>query len=310
MIISSVDIGTNTILLLIADADPETKRIKTILNEYRIPRIGKGLIPNQPISSEKVEDLYKVLEEYQEFISDYKSEKTILTATNAFRIASNANEIISEVKNRFGLDIRVVSGKEEARLSFLGAVGDYLDENKTLVIDIGGGSTEIILGQNGEINFSQSYQVGVVSGTEKFLKQQPPLPKDLGKFRNFVNDTLTKIDKNYFSPKRTIAIAGTPTTLACMKIGIDYYDEFAIEGSILTQDELSDFIKQLSVLSFEEIKSTYKSIVEGRADVLLAGTIILHTILEYFDIDEVLVSTKGIRYGAVVDYLNQMRTEN
>ncbi len=303
MIISSIDIGTNTILLLIAEVDPVTKKIKSLLNEYRVPRIGKGLLPNQPISKDKIQSLYHVLGEFKKIILANNSEHNILTATNAFRIASNANKIINEVKNKFGFDIQVVTGKEEAKLSFLGVVGDYLDENKTMVIDIGGGSTEIILGQDGRINFNESYQVGVVSGTEKYLKHQPPFAEDMEKFKNFINNTLNKIGKNLFLPKRTIAIAGTPTTLACMKIGLDHYDEFAIEGSTLTKDELSDFIKQLSKLSLIEIKSTYKSIVEGRADVLLAGTIILHSILEYFNIDEVLVSTKGIRYGAIVHYI-------
>ena len=303
MIISSIDIGTNTILLLIAEADPAAKSIKSILNEFRIPRIGKGLLPNHPLNSKKVKELYAILDEYRKIISKNKSEHVILTATNAFRIASNADEIIREVKNRFGFDIKVVNGKEEARLSYLGAIGNYLDNKRTMVIDIGGGSTEIIFGQDGKIKFNESYQIGVVSGTENFLKRQPPLNEDISKFKDFIFNTLKKIDKKNLSPERTIAIAGTPTTLACMKIGIDHYDEFEIEGSTLSREELFNFINQLSKLSFDEIKLKYKSIVEGRADVLLAGTIILHSILDYFGINEVIVSTKGIRYGAIADFI-------
>jgi len=306
MIISSIDIGTNTVLLLIADVEPVTKEIRTILNEYRIPRVGKGLLPKQPISSDKIQELFIILDEYKKIISEFRSKHIIATATNAFRIASNADEIVREIKTKFNIDVNIVAGKDEARLSFMGAVGDNSNNNKSMVIDIGGGSTEIIFGIDNKIIFNESYQIGVVSGTEKFLMNQPPLYEDIVKFRDYIKQTLNNVNGKAFSPERTIAIAGTPTTLACMKIGIDHYDEFAIEGSILKKDELLEFTQILSELTTDGIKTKYKSIVEGRADVLLAGTIILHLILDYFNVEEVLVSTKGIRYGAIVDIMQSL----
>ena len=165
MTISSIDIGTNTILLLVAEADSKTRSIKTLVNEYRIPRIGKGLLQGKPVSLEKITALYNVLSEYKKIAEEYNSEKIIITATNAFRIASNANEIIRAIEDDLGFEINVVSGKDEAELAFLGAVGEFNDGLTNMVIDIGGGSTEIITGIQGRITFSNSFQMGVVSGT-------------------------------------------------------------------------------------------------------------------------------------------------
>ena len=156
MIIASIDIGTNTILLLIAEIDDISKRISTLHDELRTPRLGRGLLANSPIKQEKVELLYKTLSEYKEIIAQYACDKIILTATNAFRIASNADELVKKINAELDLDITIVAGKDEARLSYLGAVSSFQDDDKYLVIDIGGGSTEIISGDKTGINFSNS----------------------------------------------------------------------------------------------------------------------------------------------------------
>jgi exopolyphosphatase/guanosine-5'-triphosphate,3'-diphosphate pyrophosphatase len=305
MIIASIDIGTNTILLLIAEADTVSNEIKTIRDEFRIPRIGEGLLVNSPIKQEKTELLINTLSEYKEIIAQYSCDKLILTATNAFRIASNAGELVKKIKSELGFDITIVPGKDEAKLSFLGAISGFPSGDKYLVIDIGGGSTEIIFGSRTGIIFSNSYPVGVVSLTERFLMKQPPEVDDIIKFNKFIKDKFSLIDFNKITPSRTIAIAGTPTTLACIKQKLTSYDESLIEGSVLTKSEIGEFVEILSKLTPEEIKLKFGRIVNGREDVLFAGTGILYSLMDSMNIQEVLVSTKGIRYGAIIDYLTQ-----
>ncbi|RPI75098.1 MAG: Ppx/GppA family phosphatase [Ignavibacteriales bacterium] len=302
MTIASIDIGTNTILLLIAEIDTQLHELKVLENLQSIPRIGKGMIVNNPMPAENIERMMDVLTEYEKKIKKYNCEKILLTGTNALRIASNKSEIIAEVKNKFGYDLNIIPGNEEAQYSFIGAISGFRDNSKNLVIDIGGGSTEIIFGKGKEILFSKSFHIGVVSGTEKFFLSDPPSVKQIQNFidytRKIFSDLLEKdID-------RTIAIAGTPTTLAAIKHKLKSYDEELIEGSSLTFEELNTFVAELSKLSYAEILDKYYQIVKGREDILLAGTIILRELLKLLNIEEVKVSTKGIRYGAIIKWLN------
>ncbi|MCL5029750.1 MAG: hypothetical protein M1480_12130 [Bacteroidetes bacterium] len=303
MNIASIDLGSNTVLLLIVEVDTVTKRFKTICNQYRIPRIGQGLIPNQPIKSEKINLLIHILEEFKKIILQYDCKYTIVTATNALRIASNSKLIKDEIKNIFNFETNIISGKEESRLSYLGAVSEQYYKNKNLVIDIGGGSTEIIFGIDDQLLFNESYPIGVVNFTEKYFKNLPPKTEELNNFILKVNEHLNQIQK--VSPELTIAIAGTPTTLACMKQKLNYFDENLIEGTILTNHEIKEFVDTLIQLNPTKILQSFGKIVEGREDVLLAGTLILNLVLTYFEVPEIIVSSKGIRYGAVVDFIQK-----
>ncbi len=303
MTIASIDIGTNTVLLLIAEKEKSSSIFNSVLNLQRIPRIGKGLIPGGNISEEKINELYNILNEYLQIINRYKCDTVILNATNAFRIASNGMQIVNEIKDKLNLEIKIISGEEEANLSYLGATSSLKTNSNNLVIDIGGGSTELIYGKKNKIEFVHSYQVGVVSGTEKYYKNNPPLLSEQKNFIYNIKELLKEITSKNLRPENVIAIAGTPTTLACINKKLTEYDESLIEGSILKYDEMEVIINELSTLASEEIKQKYKSIVNGREDVLLAGSQILHTIMNLLNLNEVTVSARGIRYGAITDYL-------
>ncbi|MEJ2195297.1 MAG: hypothetical protein P8X73_10640 [Ignavibacteriaceae bacterium] len=146
MIIASIDVGTNTVLLLLAEVNTSTKSLSTILNEYRMPRLGKNLKPGGNISNDKIEMLLSILTDYQKIIESHNTDNVIVTATNAFRIADNANEIIKQIKDKFGYNVNVISGETESEYAFYGAVPKSADNKLSLVIDIGGGSTELIIG--------------------------------------------------------------------------------------------------------------------------------------------------------------------
>ncbi|HEX2984768.1 MAG TPA: hypothetical protein VHO28_14590, partial [Ignavibacteriales bacterium] len=272
MNIASIDIGTNTVLALFAEINGG-KSIKTIRNEYRMPRIGKGLKPGLPISEDKVAELMKILEEYSMMAKELNCEKILAAGTNAFRIASNASEIRTIIKNKFGIDVNIVQGKDEAYLSYLGAVYPEYAGSENLVIDIGGGSTEIIFGKDADISYSKSFQIGVVSLTEKFFFNRPPSFIEIKQAEDEINSVFNELRHLDKSPVKSIAVAGTPTSLSCIKQNIQNYSEDKVEGSLLYEEDLNESIKVFSTKHPDELLALYPEILKGREDVMLAGTL-------------------------------------
>lgn len=306
MIIASIDIGTNTVLLLIAKADKTTGNVDSIINEYRMPRLGKDLLPGQKILPDRIEKLYKILNEYQEIIRSHNAEKVIVTATNALRIASNSNIIVNEIKKRFEYEVDIIDGKTEAKYAFLGSIPVSYKDKNNLVIDIGGGSTELILGKNDNFSFLKSFPIGSVGATENFFQNNPVKKNDLEKLKNQLENIFNEI-KSLPAPEITVAIAGTPTTLFCMSKGLNEYDDSAVEGSSLSREELSNLIGKISLLSSTQIKKNYGNVMRGREDIILAGAYILLNIMRLLNLPEVLVSSRGIRYGVIVNYINEIK---
>jgi exopolyphosphatase/guanosine-5'-triphosphate,3'-diphosphate pyrophosphatase len=302
MNIASIDIGTNTVLALFAEIN-SGKSIKTIRNEYRMPRIGKGLKPGLPISEDKIAELMKILEEYSMIAKELNCEKILAAGTNAFRIASNASEVRTIIKSKFGIDVNIVQGKDEAYLSYLGAVYPEYADSENLVIDIGGGSTEIIFGKGSDISYSKSFQIGVVSLTEKFFFNRPPSFIEIKQAENEINSVFNELRHIDKSPVKSIAVAGTPTSLSCIKQNIQNYSEDKVEGSLLYEEDLNESIKVFSTKHPDELLALYPEILKGREDVMLAGTLILKNLIRILKLNEITVSAKGIRYGIIADYI-------
>lgn len=303
MTIAAIDIGTNTVLLLVAEVNPKDLTIEPILNREIIPRIGESLKLGGYISREKQKTLIEILASYKNLAEELNCNKIIVLATNALRIASNQNQVVEEIEKTIGLRVNVISGIEEARLTFLGCTYNFNNQENVVVMDIGGGSTEIILGNKSSIEKSISLPIGAVSLTEEFLNTRGILPDQLTKCREMITNLLKDSISHYNSFDKAIAVAGTPTTLACIQQGLTFYDESKIEGAILNFSEINYFIKLLSDMTIDQIQKKYKDVVYGREDVLLAGAVILQNIMKHFNIHSVVVSSKGVRYGAVYDYL-------
>ena len=303
MIVASIDIGSNTVLLLVAEVNLVKKELKTIANYYRVPRVSKGLKPGSKIPEIKINELMKVLNEYKKVCNDSSAEKVIVNATNAFRIASNSDDITTRIRNELGWEVKVINGDTEARLSFLGSVFPIPDGQHKTVIDIGGGSTEIIYGNSDKIDFKKSFQTGVVSLTEKILQQKPVSQQNFAKAENEVKQIFGDDLTNIPDGTETVAVAGTPTTLSCIKQNIELYDEAKVDDSILTYDEIYEITKEISLLSPSEVAQRYGQVVEGREDILLAGCVILLGAMEKLGIDKIKVSSKGLRYGIIIDYM-------
>ena len=307
MIVASIDIGTNTVLLLIAKVDTKSRKLTTLSNEYRMPRIGKDINQTGKISEDKKKLLFNVLREYDEIIMKFNCDKVIVTGTNALRIAKNTKEISEQISKIFNHELEVIPGEMEAEYAFLGATSDLKNLSSSLVIDIGGGSTELIFGDKLKIKSKRSLQIGSVSATEKYLKYSPPLKSEIDNLKNDIRNILVNVKENEnYAPDTTVAIAGTATTLACMNSGIKIFEEDKIENSTMSSDEIKQLISQLSNLTALEILKKYGPVLTGREDIIFAGAIILSEILELFGIKKFFVSSRGIRYGAIIKYLESL----
>lgn len=303
MTIASIDIGSNTVLLLIAEYDRENQNLKSVVNHYTTPRMSEGLLPGGMIPESKINSLLKIISDYKNIAAQNNCSVILLKATNAFRISSNSQEIIRLIKERFSLETEIISGDEEARLTFLGSAYPLnLNESKT-VIDIGGGSTEIIYGNLKGILLKKSFDIGVVSLTEKFMPALPPSREVISKTMEYIDETFTGLSLIILQNIKTIAVAGTPTTLSCIKQGIRIYDDSLVDSSILSIEELRNIISLLANMRKEEVLLNYGEVAKGREDLLLAGSLILQGIMQQLSVEKIIVSSKGLRYGAVIDYL-------
>jgi len=305
MNIASIDIGSNTVLLLIASING--KVLNPIINEYNSPRLSQGLEIGGLIKKDRIDHLIQILKKYKNIAEKYNCERIISTATNAMRIASNSLEIIDHVTNELGFDISVVSGEEEAELSFLGASSSLPYIKDKVVIDIGGGSTEIVYGTIEEILFKKSFETGVVSLTEKFFKSFPYQKDLIRETDEYLHHIFNIIESEIPKGIATIAVAGTPTTLSCIKQNIQNYDEEKVQDSILTIQDLLSLNEKLSSLSPEEVKQKFGQVVHGREDVLFAGLLILQKIAKLNRSDIINVSSRGIRYGNIIKYINDLK---
>ena len=305
MNIASIDIGSNTVLLLIASI--ENKTLIPIINKYESPRLGKGLKIGGKIENERVTHLLDILSEYKVLSEKYNCGKIIVTATNALRIASNSKKIISKIKDELDLEVEIISGGREAELSFYGASSSLPNFDEKIVIDIGGGSTEIIYGNNSKILYKKSFQVGVVSLTEMFLNNFPNESKNVENAKKYLQNIFSPIDSTIPKGIKTIAVAGTPTTLSCIKQDLRTYHENKVEGSIITQNDLDTIFQKLFHLSPQQIKENFGLVVSGREDVLLAGLLILQHIAKLIRTDIINVSSRGIRYGNIINYIDLLK---
>ncbi|VAX22978.1 Exopolyphosphatase [hydrothermal vent metagenome] len=307
MKIASIDIGSNTVLLLIAEVDIENQKLVPLLNRYRMPRISKGLNVSNIISEPAVASLHIVLKKYKDIIDEYNCTKVLVNATQALRVAKNSEQIIDSIKRDLEFYVNVISGDQEAYLSFLGAQsGGFNTGNSALVIDIGGASTEIIHGHGNNISFKKSFPIGVVTLTEKYLLFEIS-DKTLSDAENYIINVLNELSNLNVNDSSVIAVAGTPTTLACAMQNLTEYSDVKVEGYKLSNDDLFDFIEIFKSLSSKDILENFGKIMEGREDIILAGTLILNNILKLLKKDFLYASGRGLRYGAIIEFMNSIK---
>jgi len=298
MTIAVIDIGTNTALLLVAQIDT-TGRITLLVYEQRVPRLGKGVDAGKNLLPESMLRVVEVLAEYKHVMSRHALDAIVVAGTSAVRDAQNKAEFASLIKREVGFDLEVLSGEDEAFWTYRGAISGVPDAQRATVIDIGGGSTEITTGNALAISNKISLDVGSVRLTERFFKHDPPTHPELEAAISFVEDELAKPKGFEFSGSTLIGVAGTATSLAILDQGLKEFSIKAVTNYRLRLDNVYTLFRTLRALpSSETLKLS--TVMQGRNDVIAAGTLILREIMAHYKFNEMIVSERGVRYGLAI----------
>jgi exopolyphosphatase / guanosine-5'-triphosphate,3'-diphosphate pyrophosphatase len=298
---ASIDIGTNTILLLVAEVGQGA--FKPLLEKETVVRLGEGLQKNGVLSPDAMTRGYHTLSEYLEQCKGLGVQKIFAVGTSALREAKNSGDFLGRVKENLSFSIDVISGEEEARLSFLAVAKDLEKADQTImVIDVGGGSTEFILGRGDRITQWVSLPLGLVRFTEQFLISDPVREEEWEKMKEWIQKLLPGIPHPN-EPFLMVSIGGTGTTLASVAQGLPGFILDRIHHFILTKDAIRDQLLLYRSRTIEERK-TISGLPPGRADVMLAGGTILYMAMEELGCPSVLISSHGVRYGLLYKRLN------
>jgi exopolyphosphatase / guanosine-5'-triphosphate,3'-diphosphate pyrophosphatase len=297
-----VDIGTNSTRLLVADV--EDGRVGDVLaRRTEITRLGAGVDADGRLSDEAMQRVYRVLDDYRKEIDEHGAQDAVAVLTSAVRDAANGQEFSDTIRDRWGIRPFVLSGDDEARLTFLGATSerDPDDATPTLVIDIGGGSTEFVIGVGREMSFHVSNQAGVVRQTERHLHSDPPTADEQAALAADARDILSAgvPDRWRRDVGHAIAVAGTATSLASIAQELVPYDPDKVEGFVLSAAECRRILERLAGLTLQERRQV-RGLHPDRAPTIVAGAIILLVTLGLFGLDTVEVSEHDILRGAAL----------
>ena len=303
MRVAVVDIGTNSTRLLVADVEDGHVR-EELARESIVTRLGQGVDATATLADEAMQRVFTVLERYRAQIDEHGAEATVAVLTSAVRDASNGAAFTSEVRERFGLDAREIAGTEEAELTFLGATSERdhaADDGEIVVVDIGGGSTEFVVGRAGAVAFFTSLQMGVVRMTERHLHADPPPAAAL---ERLATDARQVIAAGLPEDVRgrvgaVVAVAGTATTTAAIALELDPYDPARVHGHVLTSAELEGQLACLAALTDAERREV-RGLHPDRAPTIVAGVALLTECLRAFGVDRVEVSEHDILRGVAL----------
>jgi exopolyphosphatase / guanosine-5'-triphosphate,3'-diphosphate pyrophosphatase len=281
--VAAVDLGTNTTRLLVADVDDG--RIADVHRESRITRLGEGVDARGRLLPVAIARVHNALSDYRRTLERLGAERTLLVATSAVRDAENGEAFLGEVEWSYGFATRLLSGDEEAQLTRRGVD----PKPGTLVVDIGGGSTELIVD-----DFHTSLDIGSVRYTERFIHTDPPDPQELDECERAVHAILE--ERVQAKAQSAIGVAGTMTTLAALDLGLEQYDRTRVHGHRLTAAAARAQLARLAALPLHE-RRELPAIEPDRAPVIVAGAVILVSILAHFGLDEIEVSERDILDG-------------
>lgn len=292
---ATIDIGTNAVLLLIGEKSADGK-INSIYEEAQLTRLGQGLSSSNDLHPDGMQRTLDVLKSYAATCANYKATPIVAVGTSAFRRAGNAKAFLKRIKDEGGIDVRIISGIEEAELSFDAARAEFGDD--IVVIDIGGGSTEFIwMTPNGL--HTQSLLLGAVILQENYGRRDPLDTQDAVEMEDAVLNALGELPNEAIidtASKKMVGIAGTVTTLAAMKLKLKQYDHEQVHGHVLTLANVEEIVGELLPLSIEERKKL-PGLEPKRADVIYPGAVILEEAMEHFGKDRVIACHHGIRWG-------------
>jgi exopolyphosphatase/guanosine-5'-triphosphate,3'-diphosphate pyrophosphatase len=305
--LASIDIGTQTIRLLIADFNSSGKLIP-VYRDRAIIRLGENMIENNCLQKSPTERAVICIHNFIRTAQHYKAQQIFAVATSCVREAQNGKDFIGNIYSETGVAVRLLSGKDEAGLSLRGVESVFHDNQAySLIADIGGGSTELILTNGGAAELMESLPLGVVHLSEKYFHSDPPLPKDLSDLTDYIMyilstacHTFTNINSNTIKNIRFIGTAGTVTTLAAMAFKMTQYDIEKINGCMLARTELEHIYKEMISMP-SNIRRNMPGLESGREVVILAGSRIVLSLMELFGFSELFVSDAGLLEGILLE---------
>lgn len=292
-----VDLGTNSTRLLVADV--EDGAVTELDRRLAITRLGEGVDARRLLLPTAVARVRNVLAEYRRAIEVHDAGRTLAFATSAVRDAENGEAFLGEIEWSYGFPTRLLSGEEEALMTFRGvAAGRHLEE-RTLLVDVGGGSTELILGDGDGVVFHDSLDLGCVRLTERFLASDPPTADELEACAGFVRARLAERIQEAIRPTHAIGVAGTVTTLATLDLGLPEEDPDVVHGHRMGIEWIAAETARLSSLEVDEIRAV-RGMHPERAPVMVAGAIVLRETLAHFGLDVLEASEHDIMHGAAL----------
>jgi exopolyphosphatase/guanosine-5'-triphosphate,3'-diphosphate pyrophosphatase len=297
--VAVVDIGTNSTRLLIGDV--EGTNVTEVERRTTVTNMGRGVDHTGLICSDAIDDVCTVIADYKARYEEMGAERVMAIATSAVRDAVNGDAFIAELRERFCLDARLLTGEEEANLTYLGATVHRRAESSTLVFDIGGGSTELIVGSGKRVGFHTSLQAGTIRQSERHLTTDPPNPYELedlaAEIRQLIERAVAADPQA--KARRAIAVAGTPTSLAAIDQALEPYDPGRVHGYRLGMKRIQRMLSRLSSLPLAE-RLRVPGLHPGRAPTIVAGTVILVQVMRAFGMNEIEVSELDILHGSAL----------
>lgn len=308
MRVAVVDIGTNSTRLLISDI-AQDGTVTDLERVSEVTRLGQGVDDTGRLADEAMERVFAVLDRYRAAIEGHGAQARRAVLTSAVRDAANGAEFTQVICDRYGLDARTVAGEEEARLTFLGATSERPagDDTPLVVIDIGGGSTELVAGADGAVESFVSLQAGVVRHSERHLHSDPPEPDELQALTAEVRATLAEAvsAQQHERIQAAIAVAGTATSCAAIELELDPYDPERVHGHQLQEGTCELLLAQLAAMTEEERREV-TGLQPDRAPTIVAGVVMLLECMRAFGLDRVEVSEHDILRGAALDAAGRM----
>jgi exopolyphosphatase / guanosine-5'-triphosphate,3'-diphosphate pyrophosphatase len=313
MRVAVVDIGTNSTRLLIADVDPQSGAIEELERRSNVTRLGHGVDASGALADDAMQRVFSTLADYRALIDQHEASANLAVLTSAVRDAANGAQFAERVRNDYKLDARVLSGEQEAQLTFLGAMsgrpagsaagtnGEVGAGDPTVVVDIGGGSTEFVIGINRSAGFHTSLHAGVVRMSERHIHSDPPSPSELQALAADVRHTfLDGLPPDERTPvKRGIAVAGTATSAASIDQELDPYDPARVHGYILQLSTVELLLARLADMN-EKQRREVVGLHPDRAPTIVAGMILLEEAMRAFELEQVEVSEHDILYGGAL----------
>jgi exopolyphosphatase / guanosine-5'-triphosphate,3'-diphosphate pyrophosphatase len=299
MRVAVIDIGTNSTRMLIGDV--EGGLVDEVERRTTVTTLGRGVDHTNNLSSDAVEDVCKVVADYRTRYQELGAERVMAIATSAVRDADNGEAFIAELRERFDLHTRLLTEEEEAHLTYLGATAHRPGEDSTLVFDVGGGSTELIVGSGKQVDFHTSLQAGTVRHSERHLTSDPPDPHQLedlaADVRNLIEDAVAAVPGA--EAAHAIAVAGTPTSLAAVDQELEPYDPSRVHGYRLGMQPVQHMLSRLASMPLAE-RLRVPGLHPGRAPTIVAGVVILVQVMRAFGVEEIEVSERDILHGSAL----------